>query len=114
MSVSMLTDTRGTAFLPLKSTFTPDGFPSTILTGWRSVQYIVLPAYTMPLNSVAPEAAMTWTQQSRTAVSLMCRRRGAWRTAAGEVETFGLDAVDGFCTCASCFAAVGECEAKCW
>src|SRR6266487_6064507 len=110
----MLTEPGGIGFLPFTSIFTPDGFPRTILTGWRSVQFIELPAYTIPLNRVAPVTLVIWTQQSRTAVSVMCMRRGACRTAAGDVVILGLDAVLGFCTRASCLAAVAECEAKCW
>ena len=114
----MVTLPCGTAFLPFTSTLTADGFPSTILTGWRSFQLMVLPGYTVPLNSVAPETLVSWTQQFLTAVSLMCRRCGrgcAWCAAAGEVEVFGLEAVDGLCTRPCCLVAAVEwvfaCEA---
>src|SRR6266566_9075873 len=112
----MLTEPFGTGFLPLTRTFTPDGLPRIMVTLCFSVQFIELPAYTMPLNSVAPLGLVSCTQQSCVAESLMCSRRGPARwcaTTAGDVLTFGLDAVLGFCTRASCLAAVAGCEAKC-
>src|SRR6185437_7201082 len=117
LSVTMLTVPGGTGFLPLTRTFTPDGLPRIMTTRCFSVQFIELPAYTMPLNNVAPVRLFSWTQQFCVAVSLICSLLGwcCWATTDGEPEaaTLGLAAVLGFWTWASWLAAVAGCDAKC-
>src|SRR6266487_6528479 len=59
LSVTEVIDPGGTGFLPFTLTRTPAGFPMVMLTGRRSIQFIALPAYTVPLKMVWPVAVVS-------------------------------------------------------